>query len=125
MKTPHSTHYKYSSETINAANRLGVGTVDEHAHKSGMLAGEPLTVAMDCLLKYAQAYKERYESGLADDHVLGPLWLDSMKGLRGLLNGDGSEAMRLDITTDSKSNVALESVFWTAMAVAGYSDTDI
>lgn len=125
MQTPHSTFYKYSPETITAANKLGLNTVDEQAHKKGMLEGEPLTVALDCLLKYAEAYRIRFESPLSDDGVLGDYWLDALKGLHGLLNGDGAIALRRGITTDSKSNGAMESVYWSAIEMAGFSQESV
>lgn len=125
MKTPHSTYYKYSPETIAQANSLPVGTVAEHAHKYGMENGEPLIVAMDCLLKYAEAYRQRFDSNLVDDYVLGPIWLDAIKGIRGLLNGDGVVAMKKDISTDTKDNGCVESMFWSAMKMAGYEGKDI
>jgi hypothetical protein len=121
MKTPHSTLFRYSAETIAHANRITVGVVNEQAHKQGMMEGEPLTVAMDCMLKYAEAYRERYEAGLAEDYVLGDCWRDAIKGLKGLLDGDGAIAMRRGITTDSKDNGALDSLYHDALRVAGFT----
>jgi hypothetical protein len=125
MQTPHSTFYKYSPETVAAANKLAIKTVDEQAHKKGMMEGEPLTVAFDALLKYAEAYRIRFESPLSGDFVLGVYWLDAIKGLHGLLNGDGANALKRGITTDSKSNGALESVYWSAMDMAGFGQDDV
>lgn len=120
MKTPHSTLYRYTAETIASANRLGNGTVDEQSHKLGMERGEPLIIMLDCLLKYAEAYKIRNESLLADDMVMGDYWLDSLKAVHSLLNGDGEVAMRIGRTTDSKSNGACESVFADCLTMAGF-----
>lgn len=125
MKTPHSTLYRYTHETIAHANRLSVGTVSEHAHKYGMEAGEPLLIAMDALLKYAQTYRRKFESPLAQDGVLGVYWLEAVKGIRGLLNGDGQLAMAKDITTDTKDNGCIESMFWGALKAAGFDEKDI
>ncbi len=125
MQTPHSTVYKFRPETIAAANKLSLRTVDEQAHKTGMLNGEPLTIAFDALLNYAEAYQTRFESKLAEDRALGDYWLDALKGLHGLLNGDGANAMRKGITTDSKSNGAMESVFWSAMEMAGFTEENL
>lgn len=121
MKTPHSTLFRYSAETIAHANRIPVGVVNEHSHKTGMTEGEPLIVAMDCLLKYAEAYRIRFEGPLAEDQVLGEWWMDSIKSLRKLLNGDGAIAMRRNITTDSKDNGAVEGMFWDALNHAGFT----
>lgn len=125
MRTPHSTFYRYTAETITHANKLGHGSVQEHAHKYGMENGEPLLVAMDCLLKYAQVYRRRMDAPLASDGVLSPHWLDALKGLRGLLNGDGVVAMAKDITTDTKDNGCMEALFWDAMRAAGYEEKDL
>jgi len=125
MKTPHSTLYRFSAEAIATANKLPVGTVSEAAHKNGMSAGEPLTVAMDCLLKYAEAYRERFERPLAEDGVLGDYWKDAIKNLRGLLNGDGVNGMKSGHNNDSKDNGCLESMFWAALHLAGFKEKDL
>lgn len=120
MKTPHSTLFRYSAETIAHANRIPVGVVNEHSHKTGMTEGEPIIVMMDCLLKYAETYRERFEVNLADDQCLGEWWLDAAKAVRRLLNGDGVVAMKRGITTDSKDNGAVEGMFWDAVRIAGF-----
>lgn len=125
MKTPHSTLYRFAPETIAEANKLTPGTVAERDHKNGMTAGEPLIVAMDCLLKYAEAHAVRFESPLAEDYVLGPAWLRSISALRELLNGNGSVANMKGMGTDSKDNGCVESVFWAAMRTAGYKEEDM
>lgn len=120
MKTPHSTQYRYTPETIAHANRLPAGTISEHAHKYGMEQGEPLLVAMDALLKYAQTYRRRFDGALSDDHVLGKPWLRAVEGIRDLLNGDGQIAMAKDLATDTKDNGCIESLFWDAVRAAGF-----
>lgn len=120
MKTPHSTLYRYSAETIAAANRIPVGVVNEQSHKLGMERGEPLIIMLDCLLKYAESYRLRNESDLADDMVMGEYWLDSLKAVHSLLNGDGQVAMHLGRTTGSKDNGACESVFADCLTMAGF-----
>ncbi len=125
MKTPHSTLYRYSAEAVAAANRLPSGTVSEQAHKDGMLNGEPLIVMIDALLKYAEAYEIRFEAKLAEDYVLGPEWIMAAKAIRALLNGDGANAMKRNISTDSKDNGCLESMFWDALRFAGFEETDL
>lgn len=125
MKTPHSTFYRYTAETIAHANKLPVGTVSEQAHKYGMEQGEPLLIAMDAMLKYAQTYRNRFEGSLSEDNVLGPYWLDAVKGLRKLLNGDGQVAMAKDISTDTKDNGCIEGLFWDALKAAGFKEKDI
>lgn len=117
--------YHYTAATQKAAERIHAGTVSKRAHLIGLTRAEPLIVMMDALLSYAEAYQVRFERPLAEDYVLGPYWLESAKGVRGLLNGDGAIAMRDGITTDSKDNGAVEQVFWAAMAAAGFTESDL
>lgn len=121
MKTPHSTLYRYSAEAVAAANKLPLGTIAEQEHKDGMLNGEPLIVMMDCLIKYAEAYQISYESKLADDYVLGDEWLNAAKAVRGLLNGTGVIGMK-EGRRDSKDNGTVESMFWSALEMAGFTE---
>lgn len=125
MKTPHSTQYRYTPETIAHANALPSGTVSEQAHKYGMEQGEPLLVAMDSMLKYAQTYKRRFDGPLQSDYVLGDEWLAIVKGIRALLNGNGQVAMAKDISTDTKDNGAIEALFWDCLRAAGYGEGDL
>jgi len=118
-------NYKYTAESVNHANKLPAGTVSHRAHKMGMEQCEPLIVMLDSLLKYAHSYQTRFDSKLSEDYVLGPLWLQSAVGVRGLLNGDGQIAMEKGITTDSKDNGALEALFWDCMNAAGFTEADL
>lgn len=119
------TEWNYTLSTQEAAAKIGPGTVSEASHRSGMLNAEPLIVLMDGLLKYANCYAARFEAKLVNDYVLGPEWLAAAKGVRGLLNGDGAVAMNRRISTDSKDNGAVESVFWSAMEAAGFTESDL
>lgn len=117
--------YQYSPEALEAGaklSRLAPGTVSEAAHLRGMRHGEPLILMLDCLLKYAHTYKIRFEGDLAEDSVLGDYWLEAIKAIHGLLNGDGVIAMAQGITTDSKDNGACEDLYWKARAIAGFED---
>lgn len=125
MKTPHSTQYRYNPETVAHANKLTAGTISEQAHKYGMEQGEPLIVIMDALMKYADNYHRRFNSLLCNDGFLGDEWLQAAKGIRALLNGDGAVAMLKDITTDTKDNGCVESMFWDALRVAGFKEEDL
>lgn len=109
-------------ETIHAVARLDPKCVDAHSTRLGITNGEPLLVAMDGLLRYAKAYEKRFEGKLAQDSCLGDYWIDAIKGLHGLLNGDGVVAMERGITTDSKSNGVIEYVYQEALKVAGFND---
>lgn len=125
MRTPHSTLYRYAAETIAEANKLTPGTVAELDHKRGMELGEPLVVMMDCLLRYAESHRVRFETNLAEDYVLGPAWLKAASSVRELLNGNGVVANLKGFGTDSKDNGCVESVFWSAMAMAGFKEEDL
>lgn len=124
--------FRYTMATIDEARKLKSGTISQAAHFMGMRQGEPLIVMMDCLLQYALVYRNRFDGPLAQDYVLGDYWLEAAKAIRGLLNGDGVIAMQhgviamqRGITTDSKDNGCLESVFWKAMEVAGFKESDL
>jgi hypothetical protein len=112
-------------ETVVALGQIPVGSQNYHAAQLGKEQGEPLLWAMDGLLRYAKAYRQRMGQPLAEDWVLGDHWLATVRGLRALLNGDGAVAMERDISTDSKDNGAIESMFWVALGIAGYSEKDL
>lgn len=117
-----NTKYTYQPETIAKVATLTPGTIAYQSHLLGMHSAEPLIVALDSMIRYAKAHKARFESPLADDYVLGPQWLDALKGLRGLLNGNGAVAHELGRTSDSKDNGACEAMFWAALEAAGYTE---
>lgn len=121
----HVPHIELQTETQAAIAKLNPDCMDYAATRRGVNCGEPLLIAMDGLLRYAKAYEKRFERKLAEDYVLGPEWLASAKGIRGLLNGDGAVAMERGITTDSKSNGVIEETFWAALAVAGFEEKDL
>jgi|GEM_PF-3138774 len=112
-------------ESVAALNKIPRHSVEEAASSTGQVSGEPLLYAMDGMLRYARAYRKAYDSKLSDDGFLGPHWLDAVKGLRGLLNGQGAVAMERNISTDSKSNGAIEEIFWLAMNAAGFEEDDL
>lgn len=117
--------YQYQKETVAQAEKVPANVVSGRAHRLGMANNEPLIVAMDAMIRYAKAHKTRYDSPLSEDSVLGDEWLNAVKGLRGLLNGDGAVAMEKDISTDSKDNGAVEGMFWDALKIAGYKEEDL
>ncbi len=117
--------YRYGPEVSKHAAKITEGTISDRANTMGILQGEPLIVMMDCLIKYAQAYRKRFGGPLADDGVLGDPWLDAAKGVRALLNGDGAIALERGITTDSKDNGVVEGMFWDAMEAAGHMERDL
>jgi hypothetical protein len=106
--------YGFHPKTSEAAWKIPAGTISEDQHKRGMRTGDPLIISMDALIKYAEAHKRRFESPLSEDYVLGPLWLESAKGIRGLLNGE--------TLSDCGS---VETMFWSAMEIAGFTEKDL
>ena len=121
-KTEMKTQYTYQNQTINAASSVPQGTVAAQSHNLGMERHEPLIVALDSMIRYARAYESHFERQLSEDYILGEEWLSVVKGIRGLLNGNGVVAMELGRAVDSKDNGACETMFWDALKVAGYTE---
>jgi hypothetical protein len=48
----------------------------------------PIVGFITALADYGDAHKERFESDIGDDYVLGKDWMDILKATRGLLNGE-------------------------------------
>jgi len=111
-------------ETLQAIASIPHGTIAEQSMTLGIELKEPLFYALDGMLRYAKAY-QRIGDKLSNDYVLGPAFLSVVKGLRGLLDGDGAVAMERGITTDSKDNGTCESIFWSAIKASGYTERDI
>ena len=49
---------------------------------------QPIAMTLSAMHHYAIVHSERYGSRLADDYVLGPAFLEVLKGLRVMLNGE-------------------------------------
>ena len=114
--------HQYQTETMAALDHLrktAHGTVAEESMRQGYQENEPLLVAMDSMIRYAKAYRNAYDSRIGEDGVLGCEFFAAISGLRRLLNGQGAVAMERDISTDSKDNGTLESLYWTACDLAG------
>lgn len=108
----------YAPETLTAIaelSKLCPGTITESEMKKAVATNHPLLAAMDSMLRAATIHKRKYDSAISSDYVLGDHWLKAAVGIRELLNGDFGP---LD-------NGTVESVFWSAMAEAGYSGSDI
>jgi hypothetical protein len=112
-------------ETQDALSKLTNGTIAAASMAYGRARKEPLFYALDGMLRYAKAYRVRFEGPLSEDYVLGVEWLAAVKGLRGLLNGDGAVAMESGRSTDSKDNGVCEEIFWHAMKAAGFTEEDM
>ena len=115
----------YQSETIEQYLKLEKGSMAFAAHTKGLKENEPIIIAMDAMIRYAKAYSKAYDISLSCDYVLGQNWLEIVKGIRGLCDGDGAVAMENEITTDSKDNGCIEGMFWDALNIAGYTEKDL
>lgn len=115
----------WQPETLESARKVPSGTVSGLAHKRGMDGGEPIILTLDALLRYARAYETRFGDKLANEQVLGVEWLNAVKAVHALLNGDGALAMEMEWTNDSKDNGACEDMFWSALRVAGFGEGDL
>jgi hypothetical protein len=105
----------YSHETMAEVAKVQKqcpGTQAAAALQHAVTYQQPLLTAMDALLRAAKDYSERFDSKLADDYVLGPPWLDAIKGVRRLLDGDFGPI----------DNGTVEAIFWRALAIAGYNE---
>lgn len=107
------------AETRTAIDRLTRGTVSAHTMAIGRVYKEPLLVSMDAMLRYAKAFEHAYGFKLGEDRVLGECFAEAIKGLRGLLDGQGAVAMERGLTSDSKDNGLIEEIFWQCCEVAG------
>lgn len=97
-----------------AFSKLTPGTVSHAEHRKGIVNADPVQVMMDSLLQYAEKHEKRFESKLSEDYILGPAWLSAATGVRTLLNGEGQF-----------DGGVLESVFWSALEAAGYTEADL
>lgn len=97
-----------------AAAKLNPKTRAYQDHATAIRTADPLLASMDALLRYAERHEREFGVKLADDGFCGPLWLDAIKGIRGLLSGPGTFEAGV-----------LEDVFWTALDVAGFDEGDL
>lgn len=110
---------KLQLETWAAFEKVPGGTVAKQSAALGIEGQEPIVCAMDGMIRYAKTYAKRYDRKIGEDYVLGPEFASVIKGLRGLLNGDGAVAMETGRSTDSKDNGMVEAMYWTACELAG------
>ena len=106
-------------ETKQEIDKLTPGTIAVESMRVGRIYDEPLLICMDGLLRYAKAYRKAYGAGVGEDGFLGPCFINAIKGIRGLLDGQGAVAMEYDLSTDSKDNGVIESLFWLCCKEAG------
>lgn len=75
--------WRWTFTALEAAHKLTPGTIAEQSQMIAMRHGEPLMIAMDAMLQYANSYRTRFEAYLSEDQVLGPHWLEAIKGVAG------------------------------------------
>lgn len=112
-------------ETEAAMAKVPSGSVAAQAQRVGLANNEPLYLMMDGLIRYAKAYRKAYDAAIGDDAVLGESFAAALSGVRGLLDGNGVVAMERDISTDSKDNGAIESMYWAVCEIAGIDGDSI
>lgn len=120
MRTPHSTLYRYTAETISQANRLPVGSVEESRHKTGMELGEPIIIMMDCLIKYAEAYREEFGHEVSQNPILGPAWLECLQSMQDLINRQGVLEMKGKTKGESFDCDTMWNLYADAKRIAGF-----
>ena len=124
------TSYNYQPETLTAFDKIPKGTVAHQTHCLGMNGTDPIIVILDSLIRYAKAHEANLGSKLSQDYFLGPCFLSALTSTRELLNGNGGVANEISASTnapcrDSKDNVACERMFWNAMEISGFTESDI
>lgn len=100
---------------INADIRSMPGTVDAQRMRAAVRAEHPLLTAIDSLYHMATLHTARHECKIAEDYYCGPYWLTSARATRNLFSADFGPI----------SNGTLEGLFWRAMDVAGYKESDL
>lgn len=115
-----SVRYALQTETVIETAKLPKSSVEAQSHNRGLSRGEPLILMMDGLIRYAKAIA-KHGGCLANDPILGGAWLDAAKGVRKLCNGDGAVAIENAWGADSKSNGVIESLYWEAVRIAGFT----
>ena len=113
-------------ETLQHYLKLEKGSMAYAAHTKGLKENEPIIIAMDSMIRYAKAYTKANDVPLSFDWVLGPNWLEIVKGIRGLCDGNGAVAMESEKPSrDSKDNGCIEGMFWDALNIAGFEESDL
>lgn len=111
MSIPNLSHE--ACDEIRKTVTRYAGTVAALAIQHAGHYGHPILETVDALLRAAQVYRTRFGAPIAEDYVLGPYWLDSIKNARRLLDGDFGP---LD-------NGTVEAIFWRAMGIAGFQES--
>jgi len=120
MKLPHIIRYHLQPETVQAHEPIPSGTVMDQRATMGASLGEPLLVIFDALLSYAKSYESAMGQKLAEDPCAKPEFASLLSGAHGMLNFNGGVANARNLTSDSKDNTALDTLYRVACEAAGF-----
>jgi hypothetical protein len=92
----HGKNLREMNNTQYITNKLAQQTTERvesnaygRRHVAAWNSGHPIADLITGLARYADTYNEMYpDSTLGQDYVLGECWINALRGIRGLLNGD-------------------------------------
>jgi len=117
-------HYQHQAETCNAiesARHEGSSLSFASMH-NGSINKEPVIIMVDSLIRYAKAYKKRFEGPIAHDYILGVAWEQALEAVRTLLNGEG--AVQMEGGGPSFDGGTMDRLINQARTLAGFSQAD-
>lgn len=117
--------HPYQHETTLVHNALPVDSVARRENHNGMMRNEPIIIMLDSLLRYARAYRKRFEHNVADETALKEYFVGALTGVRGMLSWQGAVANELGHSRDSKDNGAMDQLFFLVTKEAGLTEEDL
>lgn len=119
-------HFGYQKETMDAYGKLEVGSLEHDSQKRGIEGYEPLILIADSLLRYAKAFRGRYERPISDYTRIKSGFVAAINGVwRLCYEGIGAIAMEDGSIIDSKESGCIKKVLLTAVKEAGLTKTDL
>ncbi len=133
---PLAASYSWQDETREAFEHVATTSPGKVDHRDALLSlkvADPALVMMDAAIRWAKAYRARFEQPAAADYMAAPELSGILSGIRGLLNFDGAAKMERDTRdldapsdwTDSKENGMIEALYWKACEIAGIDGDSI
>lgn len=131
-----SARWTWTDETAAAFEHLATTSPRAVAARDALISiqnAEPVLVMLDAAIKWAKAYRARFERPVSEDSMAAQEIGAILAGARALHNFDGAKKMERDARnldapsdwTDSKENGMLESLYWTACEIAGIDGNDL
>lgn len=117
--------YIWQRETVVALSNIPTGCINARSAELGLTHCEPLLVIADSLLRYAKAYRARFDGPISGDGVGSEAFRAMIAGVKCFLDFDGAVALERGITTDSKDNAAMCDVLQAVCDAAGFTWEDI